>query len=136
MPTFKDDKDQEWTVAITVAALKRVRSKHNIDLTKIGQGTTPLGEELGNDQLLLTDVIFTLLEPAAQTLGVSGEAFSERLSGTSLAAAMAAFWEALTDFFQRLEAGLPKPPTKSPSSPGSSSTASPESSESTLLTSP
>jgi hypothetical protein len=136
MQVFKDSEGEEWTLAITVAGLKRVRAKHHIDLLKVSQGETPLGEQLGMDHLLLADVIFTLLEPEANTREVSAEEFAIRLGGAALGAAMGAFWQELTDFFQQLEAALPKPTTDPKSSPGNASTDSPESSESTRAPSP
>ncbi len=111
MKTFKDLKDRTWNLSITVAAVKRVRSGVNIDITDFGKdgfiGT------LANDPEKMVDMFWVLLEAQAEKIkwqeevegkkedriGVSQEEFGEGFAGDVIDEATKAFIDDLTDFF-------------------------------------
>ena len=104
MQLFKDDQGHEWTIAITVGAIKRVKALlPGIDLAKPDEGKPPLIGRLPIDPVLLCDVIYCLVKPAADAANITDEQFGEAMGGDALAHAAAAFWEEYKDFFQRLD---------------------------------
>ena len=102
MKTFKDTSGREWTLAITIDAVKRIRDLLKIDLLDLFGGEPPLLTRLDTDVILLCDTIFVALKPQADTAGVSSEQFGAALGGDAIIAARDAFMEALSDFFQSL----------------------------------
>jgi hypothetical protein len=110
MHTFKDNADRVWTVAINVAAVKRVRALASVDLFKlIDDGFKPLAA-LVADPVALADVLFCLCKDEADAKGVSDEEFGRGLAGDAITRAADAFVEELVDFFPdaRARAGLKK----------------------------
>lgn len=99
MKSFKDTAGRNWQVAINVGSIKRVRDQAEIDLTTVLDPKANLLERLSNDPVLLVDVLWILVAPQAEKLGVSDEQFGEGLGGDALEAATTAFLEALADFF-------------------------------------
>lgn len=106
MQTFKDKSGHEWTLTITVDAIKRVQSLVGVNMARILQpregGDTPLVTELQTDILLFCGVIYALVKPQSQ---LSEDAFAALMDGDALAAAHAAFWEELISFFRSLPNG-------------------------------
>ena len=96
MRTFKDNAGRDWTVAVNVAAIKRVRSLLDVNLLKVVEGK--LIERLVGDPVLLVDVIFVLCKPAADAAGVSDEQFGEAMAGDAIDSATKALLEELVDF--------------------------------------
>lgn len=105
--SFKDKAGNEWSVGITVGALRRVLAQTGVDLTKLFEGDP---EAEGGDvaaevrRLLLNpitiaDVLFAIVEPVAKERAISAEAFGELLEGESLADATDALMSALEVFF-------------------------------------
>jgi hypothetical protein len=99
MHTFTDNAGRTWTVAINVAAAKRVRGLVNIDLYKlVDDGFKPLGELLA-DPVRLVDVLYCLCKDEADARNVSDEDFGRALYGDAITMAAEAFVEELIDFF-------------------------------------
>jgi len=99
MHTFTDNAGRTWTVAINVAAVKRVRGLVNIDLYKlVDDGFKPLGE-LVADPVQLADVLYCLCKDEADARNVSDEDFGRALYGDAITLAAEAFVEELIDFF-------------------------------------
>lgn len=94
MQSFVDLKGRTWDVAITVEAMKRVKRLTGVDLC---DHRAALGR-LTNDLPLLCDVLFAVLKPQADSLGVSDEQFGEGLAGDVIAAATDAFLDAWVAF--------------------------------------
>jgi len=104
MHTFEDSQGRTWAVAINVAAARRVRSLLKIDLLAlIADGMKPLGALLC-DPMRLVDVLYVLCERQAKDAGVTDEQFGEAMYGDALDQAIAAFFEALVDFFPKPDA--------------------------------
>ena len=97
MKTFKDNAGRAWTVAIDVAAIKRVRSLLDVDLMSAVEGK--LLERLVSDPVLLCDVIYCVCKPEADSNGVSDEAFGQAMAGDAVDLATTALLEELVDFF-------------------------------------
>ncbi len=99
MHTFTDNAGRVWTIAINVAAIKRVQGLLKIDLYKlIDDNFKGLGELLG-DIVQLVDVLYCLCKDEADARNVSDEDFGRALFGDALHQAMDAFVEELIDFF-------------------------------------
>lgn len=98
MRTFKDNQDREWTVEITVAAIKRVRGLAGVDLMEVLEGSNGLIEKLVRDPVILCDVIYAASKPQADERQVSDEAFGASMAGDAIEHATAALLEELVDF--------------------------------------
>jgi hypothetical protein len=69
MRTFKDNAGRDWTVAVTVDAIKRVRTLAGVDLLEVVEGK--LMERLVTDPVLLCDVIYSVCKPEADAKSVA-----------------------------------------------------------------
>jgi hypothetical protein len=99
MHSFQDNAGRTWTVAINVAAVKRVRSLMKLDLYKlVDDGFKPLGE-LVADPVQLADVLYCLCKDEADAKQISDEDFGRALYGDAITLAAEAFVEELFDFF-------------------------------------
>jgi len=98
MRTFKDNQGREWTVEITVAAIKRVRGLAGVDLMEVLEGSNGLIEKLVRDPVLLCDVIYAACKPQADERQISDEAFGASMAGDAIEHATAALLEELVDF--------------------------------------
>jgi hypothetical protein len=103
--TFVDSQGRTWQLALTIDAVKRVRGLLGVNLLELEQGDPPLLTRLGTDVILLCDVIFALVKPEADRVGVTDEQFGAALGGDAILAAQKAFYEELIDFFRRLGRG-------------------------------
>lgn len=101
MKTFTDNAGRVWTVAITIAAVKRVRSLAGVDLLSSQSGEEGGGpiQRLMADPVLLCDVLFAVIQPEAAARNVSDEDFGRSLAGDALEAATVALLDGLVDFF-------------------------------------
>ena len=102
MKTFQDTSGHEWTLAITIDAVKRIRDTLKVDLLDLFGGEPPLLTRLDTDVILLCDTIFVALKPHADAAGITSEQFGMALGGDAIIAARDAFMGALADFFQSL----------------------------------
>ena len=98
MRTFKDNQSREWTVEITVAAIKRVRGLAGVDLMEVLEGSNGLIEKLVRDPVLLCDVIYAACKPQADEHQITDEAFGASMAGDAIEHATAALLEELVDF--------------------------------------
>ena len=105
MKTFTDTAGRTWTLALTIDAVKRVKSLLDVNLLELEVGDPPLLTRLGTDVILLCDVIFALVKPQADAAGVSDQEFAAALGGDVVLAAQTAFYEELVDFFRKLGRG-------------------------------
>ena len=105
MKTFTDTAGRTWTIALTIDAVKRVKSLLDVNLLELEAGDPPLLTRLGTDVILLCDVIFVLVKPQADAADVSDQEFAAALGGDVVLAAQTAFYEELVDFFRKLGRG-------------------------------
>jgi hypothetical protein len=95
--TFTDNAGRTWTVAMNVAALKRVRDLVKVDLLEIVDGK--LLERLVADPVLLCDVVYCLCKPEADANSVSDVDFGRAMGGDAIEGATTALLEELVGFF-------------------------------------
>jgi hypothetical protein len=106
MQTFKDSAAREWTLVITVGALRRVKAATGLELSDLSAGTPPLAMRLSDEATLLFAVIEELIAPQLKEKGVRPEQFEESLTGLAAAAAATAFFQELADFFRPWKPGI------------------------------
>lgn len=105
MKSFLDNAGRTWTLAVNVAAIKRVRALCDVDLTKIveldaqGRPSAELLERLANDPVLLVDVLYAVCKPEADANGVTDEAFGGAMVGDAIEHATSALLDEVVDFF-------------------------------------
>jgi hypothetical protein len=102
MFSFRDLHDRLWTIELTIAAIRRLKSSLSVDLLNLGEGTPPLAVRLVTDPLFVCEVLFSLLAPRMEEAGVSEDDFAEAMGADQMVAAYTAFAEALENFFQKL----------------------------------
>jgi len=98
MRTFRDNQGREWTVEITVAAIKRVRGLAGVDLMEVLEGSNGLIEKLVRDPVLLCDVVYAACKPQADEHGVTDEEFGRAMAGDAIDHATSALLDDLVDF--------------------------------------
>jgi len=97
LKTFKDTEGREWTIAITVDSIKRVKSLLDFDLLDLDNGKAI--ERLVGDPILLCDTIYVICKPQADQRGVSDQDFGRAMAGDVLDRAITALLEDYCDFF-------------------------------------
>jgi len=106
MRVFKDSSGREWTIALNIGAIKRVRdlmklNGETVDLLSPFSGDPPLSTRLFLDLCLLVDVLYCICRPQCQERNVSDEDFGAAIAGEESKAAYEAFFEELLGFFQK-----------------------------------
>jgi hypothetical protein len=101
MHSFTDTANRTWEIALTIGAAKRVKGLLDVDLLDISAGNPPLVTRLHTDAMLLVDVIWAILQPAAEIRSVTAEQFAEALGGDAAWNAYMAFAAELEDFFRQ-----------------------------------
>jgi hypothetical protein len=97
MQTFTDNAGRTWTIAITVDAVKRVKSLLSVNLMEAVEGH--LLEKLVADPVLLCDVIYAICKPEADAKIISDEEFGRAMAGDAIDLGTQALLEELCDFF-------------------------------------
>jgi len=96
MQTYRDNAGRTWTVAIDVAAIKRVRALIGYDLLSMLNGNG--SQRLITDPVLLVDVLYALCRPEADRLSVTDEDFGRSMAGDAIEHATQALLEELVSF--------------------------------------
>lgn len=113
--TVTDDLGRAWTVDITVSTLKRlaatpcafsidslvgdIDSKAKDRAEAAEKASLPLRDFL-DDTMRFAEVLFAIVKPEADKLGVTIDQFDEGFRGDSIQSAQEAFLQALHDFFR------------------------------------
>ena len=106
MKSFRDREGREWTPAVTVGSIKRVRAALEIDLMQPQAGVPPLVARLHVDPVLLIDTIYLLCKPEADARSLTDEEFGRAVGdGETAWQAYEAFAGNLVDFFRQLHRG-------------------------------
>ena len=97
---YTDKNSREWTIDVHVFSAKRVKDGLGdkadlVDAQRFGD----LFKACSTDPELLVNIIWFLVEPAAEKAGVSPEQFAMGLQGDALDDAADALMEATIDFF-------------------------------------
>lgn len=96
---FKDLKDRNWVVRITVGTMKRVRDELAIDLNDALDPSKGVIDKLAEDPITMLDVVYLCCEKQLKEKDVSAEDLSEAIGGETIAQASEALLGALVDFF-------------------------------------
>jgi Translation elongation factors (GTPases) len=94
--TFIDKQQREWIVEFTIADLKKINARFEINF--IGNLEFEL-RRLMSDPIFLANVLYTVCEKQAKESGVDDESFGRALAGDSLQKGRDALMEAITNFF-------------------------------------
>lgn len=94
MAQFTDKLNRVWQLTITVAAMRRAKSK-GVDLSM------PVAQmqQYVMDDAFLADALWAVIEPDALAKGLTLDHFEAGLDGKILAAARSALWDALCEYF-------------------------------------
>ena len=90
MKSFTDNAGRLWTLAVNVAAIKRVRAICDVDLNSIveldakNNPTAKLLERLSTDPVLLVDVLYAVCKPEADSKNISDEEFGAAMAGDTV----------------------------------------------------
>lgn len=98
MREFKDRQGRPWIVSVNVDAVKRVRTLLEIDLLDIGKGKVL--EKLASDEVMMVDLVYVLIKPEADAMGVTDEDFGRSMAGDAIDRAYDAFLAEYVDFFR------------------------------------
>ena len=105
MKTFTDNTGRVWTLAVNVAAIKRVRALCGVNLSSIveldkdNNPDTKLIEQLSTDPVLLVDVLYAVCKNECDQKGISDEDFGMAMSGDAIEHATTALLDEIIDFF-------------------------------------
>lgn len=95
MKPFTDNQRHAWNLTIDVPTIRRVREELEIDLGNLdGQ----LLQRIGEDPVLLVDLLWVLVRPQAEALKVTDEEFGRGLAGEAIAQATDALLGAVLEF--------------------------------------
>ncbi|MDR3109513.1 MAG: hypothetical protein LBU65_07495 [Planctomycetaceae bacterium] len=100
MQVFKDNANRDWTLSLNIGTAMLVKDKLGIDLLQPETGDPPLLTRLGTDEMLLAQVIATLLEGQFEKYNVDANQIYQSFDGLTFAKAHEAFYQELIDFFQ------------------------------------
>lgn len=101
MKVFNDTGGREWTVSVTVAAVRRVKDLAGVNLLDLSAGGKPedsLAYRLFADPVLLVDVLWSVIKPQADQHGVTDEQFGEAMAGDCIEEATEALLAELVNF--------------------------------------
>jgi hypothetical protein len=97
LKTFKDNAGRTWTLAVNIAAMKRVKTLLNVNLMDAVEND--LIQKLATDPVLLCDVIYAICKPEADKQNITDEQFGQAMAGDAIEHATVALLEELVDFF-------------------------------------
>ena len=101
MKTFNDSAGRTWTLSMTIDSVKRVRDLLKVNLLEPEAGDPPILTRIATDEILLCDIIYCLIKPQSDALGITDEQFGQALGGDAILNAQNAFYEEMSDFFQK-----------------------------------
>lgn len=100
MKTFIDTAGRTWVISLNLGTAMIVKDKLGIDLLQPEAGDPPLLTRLGTDEMLLGEVLCTLLELQFEKHNITESEVKLAFDGNTLLLAQRAFYEELIDFFQ------------------------------------
>jgi hypothetical protein len=100
MQIFKDNMNRDWTLSLNIGTAMLVKDRLGIDLLQPEVGEPPLLTRLGTDEIVLAQVIATLLEEQFEKYNIDSKQIYQSFDGLTFARAHEAFYRELIDFFQ------------------------------------
>lgn len=97
MKYFKDKNGKEYHIELTIGKIKKIKEKMGVDLLDVEGGETPLIQRLLTDELLLAEIVCTLIE--SQIADKTGDEILDTMDGTTITNATKAFFEEYKCFF-------------------------------------
>lgn len=94
---WTDKEGRDWSTAISVATIKRVKELAGVLLTDAAD--TDLVERLYSDVMLLCDVLYAVSMPQAEQRDITSSQFGELLVGDTIDRACESLMVDLIDFF-------------------------------------
>jgi len=95
--TFRDARDREWTVEVTVATVERVLAEADVDMLDTGDENVFL--QMTTQPVRIVHVLYAVLKPQMEAKGLSCEEFADGMKGDAIARASEALTEEWLDFF-------------------------------------
>lgn len=99
MRVFKDASGKTWTIQITVSTVKKCRAHVNVDLPGLFDDECKGLQEITNDPIRFTELLFVIVQDEAKERQVDQDAFESAMYGDALEQSMSAFLDELIDFF-------------------------------------
>ncbi len=104
MAKFKDAEKRQWSLKITVGALKRVKDETEIDMGFVVNGELDKLKDVLSCPFSIAAVLYTLCSDQIEERELTPEEFSELLYGDTFEKAVEALIESILDFFPRQKA--------------------------------
>ena len=102
--SFKDNEGRTWELRLDFGAAKRVRALVGVNLLspmkEVEPDGPPLLARLGEDDMLVIDVIFAILKPRADARDISDEQWAAAMGGDAMQEAHDAFYREYVNFFR------------------------------------
>ena len=99
MQVFKDNADRNWSLSLTIGSAMKIKQTLGVDILQPEVGDPPLMTRLGTDEMLLAQVIASLLESQFELHKVDADQIYQCFDGPTFARAHEAFYQELIDFF-------------------------------------
>ncbi len=101
MQVFSDNSNRNWSLSLTIGSAMKIKESLGIDLLQPEQGDPPLLTRLGTDEILLAQVIASLLESQFELHKIDADQIYQCFDGPTFARAHEAFYKELIDFFHQ-----------------------------------
>lgn len=98
--TFKDNRGEEWIVALPYGTVVRVRKESQGRFDLLEPFATDLQDRLRMDTVEFWELLQLLTEPQANARGISAAEFGERMASACVFDAQRAFFAEWVDFFR------------------------------------
>jgi hypothetical protein len=98
--TFRDATGREWKIGLTVGAAKRIKAELTLDLLAVVKPKNTVLAQLADDPEQLCEVIWRLVLPQAEALGVDQVAFWDAMDDAAIDGATQALIGCLIRFFR------------------------------------
>ena len=102
MASFTDNHKRKWNIEINTNTIRQVRAACGVDLLDAVNGK--LIQQLSDDPVLLTEVLYAVCREQAEKDRVTDEEFWRGIAGRSIDDATTALLDALIEFFPKAKA--------------------------------
>lgn len=99
MRSFKDADGRDWSIAVNVTTIERLRSRLQVDLLSLCDDNCKLLAQLADDPVLLVNSLYVICEDQAQARSVSDEDFGRAMFGDVIGSAHEVLMAEIVDFF-------------------------------------
>lgn len=95
---FTDKDGRNWSLALNVGILRRVRNNLGVDLLDVAKGNTETWFEVKTDPELLCNILYSICEKQCEKYNLTDLDFSEIFDGEAIENAVIALQEAILSF--------------------------------------